>query len=348
MISKVGSIALLGSGETSLAGGRIYESLATRLPSPLHVAVLEIPAGFELNSSQVAGRVGEYLANRLKNYSPLIEVVPARKRGTDFSPDNPEILEPLLRANMIFMGAGSPTYTVRQLSKSLAWDLIRARHRQGAVLLFASAATIAIGARTLPVYEIYKVGEEITCPKGLDIFADFGLSISCIPHWNNTDGGDDLDTSRCYIGLERFNTWCNMLPPGHTTLGLDEHTGLVVDFSEGTCAVSGISSVTLLRECNPEIYPAGRIFSIKELGEIKVPDEPLPSLSAESRTMIDRLNQTKEPEEPPSEIVHLLELRQHARVVGNWVESDSLRQRIIDLGWSIQDTRDGQIVKPSR
>jgi len=52
---------LLGSGETSLAGGRVFESLARVLPTPLRVVVLETPAGFEPNSAQVAGHVADFL-----------------------------------------------------------------------------------------------------------------------------------------------------------------------------------------------------------------------------------------------------------------------------------------------
>ena len=78
----LGQIAFLGSGETSLAGGRIFESLARRLSTPLRIAILETTAGFELNSNQVAGRVADFLKTRLQNYKPVIDVVPARKRGT--------------------------------------------------------------------------------------------------------------------------------------------------------------------------------------------------------------------------------------------------------------------------
>src|SRR5512147_593689 len=203
----IGRIAFLGSGETSLAGGRIFEALARRIPSPLRVAVMETTAGFELNSPQVAGRVLEFLQTRLQNYRPTLDLIPARKKGTEFGPDNAEILKPLLTANMIFMGPGSPSYAVRQLKDTLAWDIIRARHRLGATLIFASAATISISAHALPVYEIYKVGQDVHAVDGLNLFADFGLHISFIPHWNNTDGGVDLDTSRCFIGMDRFNEW---------------------------------------------------------------------------------------------------------------------------------------------
>lgn len=344
MKKNYGPIALLGSGETSLAGGRIFEALAARLPSPLHVCVMETPAGFELNSAQVAGKVAEYLRIRLQNFNPQVEIVPARKRNTPFSPDDPVILEPLLRADLIFMGAGSPTYAVQQLRGSLAWDLLRARHRQGAALVFASAAAIAVGVRTIPVYEIYKVGEEISCPDGLNLFSDLGLCLSCVPHWNNTEGGDDLDTSRCYIGMDRFSAWCSLLPSGHTTLGLDEHTGILIDFSGGTCTISGVSSVTLLRQCNPQIFPAGSTFPISELGDARYPDDPFSGLSEHARQMITSYVPPKRSFEPPGEVVRLMKLREEARNNDDWAGSDSLRQKIIALGWTVQDTKDGQKV----
>src|ERR1700690_3409005 len=181
----LGQIAFLGSGETSMAGGRIFENLPRALPQPLRIPILETPAGFELNSHQVAGRVGEFMKTRLQNYTPTIDVIPARKRGTPFSPDEPAILKSLLYANFIFMGPGSPTYAIRQLQGSLAWDIVRARQRLGATLVFASAATIAVGGFGVPVYEIYKVGLDVHIVPGLDFFADFATPLSIVPHWNN-------------------------------------------------------------------------------------------------------------------------------------------------------------------
>jgi hypothetical protein len=110
--------------------------------------------------------------------------------------------------------------------------LVRARHRLGASIVFASAATIAISGHAIPVYEIFKVGQDVHAVPGLDFFADFAASLSFVPHWNNTDGGADVDTSRCFLGMDRFNEWCKLLPEGHTTLGLDEHTGVILDFQK--------------------------------------------------------------------------------------------------------------------
>ena len=260
----LGRIAFLGSGETSLAGGRIFETLAREINGPLRIALIETPAGFELNSAQVVARVGDFMKTRLQNYKPVVDVIAARKKDSDFSPDDPEIVRPLLHANMIFMGPGSPTYAIRQLKDTLTWDVIRARHRLGATLIFASAATISIGAHALPVYEIYKVGQDVHIVDGLNLFADFGLHVSFIPHWNNAEGGVDLDTSRCFIGMDRFAEWCGLVPPENETIGLDEHTGLIIDFESGLCEVSGVSSVSLVRECNPEMFPSGSKFPLSE------------------------------------------------------------------------------------
>jgi hypothetical protein len=337
-----GPIALLGSGETSLAGGRIFEAIARRFPPPVRIAILETPAGFELNSPKVAGRVGDFMNERLQNFNPIIDIIPARKRGTPFSPDNPQILQPLLDADIIFMGPGSPTYAVRQLKGSLAWELVRARHRLGTALVFASAAVIAVGAYSLPVYEIYKVGQDVNLVQGLDLFADMNLPLSIIPHWNNTDGGDDVDTSRCFIGIDRCKQWCDLLPPGNTTVGLDEHTGVIIDFAKGICSVSGIGSVTLLRAWYPEFFPAGAEFPLSELGEFGWPESPEAGISAIAWEMANCAERVIRPGEAPAEVVCMAEARQQARLRQDWVNADAFRQKMAALGWWVQDTPEGQ------
>ena len=338
---KLGQIAFLGSGETSLAGGRIFESLARRLPQPLRIAILETPAGFELNADQVAGRVGDFLKTRLQNYRPIVDAIPARKRGTEFSPDNPDILKPLLYADMIFMGPGSPTYATRQLKDSLAWDLVRVRHRLGATLVFASAATVAVGAWAIPVYEIYKVGEDVHAKPGLNFFADFGVTLSFVPHWNNAEGGLDLDTSRCFIGMERFAEWCDLLPPENTIVGLDEHTGIIMDFESGMCEINGVSSVSLVRKCDPIIHPAGVKFPLSEIGDLRTPGPIQNGISPQAWEMAVNAP-SLEDDTPPDEVVALADQRLAARARKDFAASDRLRNQIIASGWQVQDTKEGQ------
>lgn len=337
----LGRIAFLGSGETSLAGGRIFETLARLLPQPLRIAILETPAGFELNASLVAGRVGDFLKTRLGNYKPVIDLVPARKKGTEFSPDNPEILKPLLQANMIFMGPGSPSYMSRQLKDTLAWEIIRARHRQGATLVFASAATISVGQWVLPVYEIYKVGEDVHVKDGLGFFSDFGMHVSFVPHWNNAEGGVDLDTSRCFVGMERFEQWRGLTPNDNIIVGLDEHSGIIMDCEKGICDVHGVSSVSVIKHDSSGMYPAGSNFSLSELGTCTPPDPIESGLRPDVLELI-RSTYTSENNGPPGEVLALLEKRRKARANKDFSSSDSLRDEIAALGWRIKDTKEGQ------
>ena len=69
---------------------------------PASHRILETPAGFELNSDRVAGRVADFLQARLQNYRPDVAVVPARRRDTPFSPQDSGVTEPLLHADLIF------------------------------------------------------------------------------------------------------------------------------------------------------------------------------------------------------------------------------------------------------
>lgn len=337
----LGRIAFLGSGETSLAGGRIFETLARLLPQPPRIAILETPAGFELNASLVAGRVGDFLKTRLGNYKPIIDLIPARKKGTELSPDNPEILKPLLQANMIFMGPGSPSYMSRQLKDTLAWEIIRARHRQGATLVFASAATISVGQWALPVYEIYKVGDDVHVKDGLGFFSDFGMHVSFVPHWNNAEGGVDLDTSRCFIGMERFEQWRRLTPKENIIVGLDEHSGIIMDCEKGICDVHGVSSVSVIKHNSSEMYPAGSNFSLDELGTC-TPPEPIESGLRPEVLELIRTAHALEDNNPPEEVLALLEKRKEARANKDFSASDSLRDEIAALGWRIKDTKEGQ------
>jgi cyanophycinase-like exopeptidase len=343
--STPGLIALLGSGETAPASGAVYELLAQRVGSPLHVAVLETPAGFQPNSALVAGKVADFLQVRLQNYRPTLEVLPARQRYTAFSPDDPATTEGLRRANLIFLGPGSPTYTARQLGGSLAWQRLIARQRHGAALVAASAAAIALGAFTLPVYEIYKVGLELHWQPGLNLFAPYGLQLLIVPHWNNSEGGAELDTSRCYMGQARFARLLAMLPPGLCTVGIDEHTGLVFDLAAAQCRVLGRGGVTLLRNGQEQHFPRNSSFAMHELGPFRMPplDEGLPAEVWQA--MADGPAAEPAPPVAPPEVLALAEARQAARERRDWGAADAARNQLAALGWHVRDTPDGPVVE---
>ncbi len=349
--SNPGPIVLFGSGETSPSGRKIFDAIFSRLAATnpraaaLKVAILETPAGFELNSAQVAGRVGDFISQRLQNFNPQVKLVPARRRGTPFSPDNEAILAPLIDADLIFMGPGSPSYAVRQLDNSLAWQYLLVRHRLGAGLALASAATIAISACALPVYEIYKVGEEIHWKAGLDLLGAFGLPVVFVPHWNNTEGGEDLDTSRCFMGRERFEPLLGMLPGGQTVVGIDEKTGLLIDFDARLGTVLGSGSVTLIREDQEKRYPSGESFDLEELGEYRLPEAGAGIAPGVWQAVLEQASQRDHSNGPPKEVRELVVTREDARRRKAWAEADDLRQRIASMGWQVKDTPEGPVLE---
>src|SRR5262249_27746620 len=131
-----------------------------------------------------------------------------------------------------------------QLSDSLAWQIVRARHRMGAALVLASAAAIATSAFALPVYEIYKVGQDLHWQPGLDLLAPFGGRVAVVPHWNNREGGADLDTSHDYVALVNFERLPAMPPEDVDVLGTDDHTAVFLDFRQDKVLVLGQGGMT--------------------------------------------------------------------------------------------------------
>ena len=343
-----GLIVLFGSGEIAPTGRKVHAWVMDRLPSPIRVAILETPAGFQPNSELVAGKMAEFVSRRLQNYHPQVTVIPARKRGTPFSPDEPEIVAPLLQSNYIFWGPGSPSYAVRQLEGSLAWHLMVARHRLGAAMVMASAAAIAGGSYTLPVYEIYKVGEDLHWVEGLDLFGAYGLSLAIVSHWDNKEGGAELDTRCGLMGRDRFERLRGMLPGDVTVVGIDEHTALVMDLEAGQCQVMGRSTVTLLRGDRETQFPAGQGFHLTELGPFEL---PTPQLGIPQDVWEQVLAGQSELQEtptcdPPPEVLALVEEREAARGQSDWATSDELRKRIAEQGWEVRDTPAGPELMP--
>lgn len=348
MTTQPGFVILLGSGETAPSIRKVYDWLFSQLaPSP-RVSVLETPAGFEPNSAKVAQRVADFFDHNLRNYRPQTTVIPARQRHTPFSPDDPAIVAPLLHADVIFMGPGSPTYAVRQLQDTLAWHTLVARHRLGASLILASATTIAFSAHALPVYEIYKVGEELHWHLGLDFFGLYGLSLVLVPHWNNAEGGVELDTSRCYMGQARFEKLLALLPPRQTVVGIDEHTALVLDLAGQSGTVMGKGAVTLLRGPERRQFAAGQQFEITQLGPFHSPPPETivpPEIWASVQQASVKLQLPAQPAEPPAAGLALVQQRQSARQRQDWLAADELRDQIAALGWTVKDTPAGPVLE---
>ena len=337
-----GLVVLFGSGEIAPSAQPIYDHVMRTLKRPIRVAILETPAGFQENSADVAGDVADYIEQHLQNYKPETAVVAARKKNTPYSPDDPDIVSPLLTSDLIFIGPGSPTYAARQLRDSLAWQLVQARHRQGKAIVLASAATIASSAWSVPVYEIYKVGDDVHWKPGLDFWRPFGLSLVFVPHWDNNDGGEKHDTSRCFMGKARFAEMLKLLPADATIVGIDEHTALCLDVAaDEICGIIGRGGVTIIRDGQQSRFVSGESFPFAALGDIRLPDKSVGIPDIVWKMIEDAVSGLAKEDEEPEAVVTMAESRREARANRDWATADRLRDEIQALGWLVRDTADG-------
>jgi hypothetical protein len=254
------------------------------------------------------------------------------------------VVAPLLKANYLVLGPGSPTYAAKQLGGSLAWQAILARHRLGAPLILASAAAIAASAHALPVYEIYKVGEELGWKAGLNLLGPFGRKVAIVPHWNNHEGGEELDTSHSFMGLERFERLLELLPPEVDVVGIDEHTALMLDFATGMAVVFGRGGASWLHAGSTTRLTARAPVALEALGLTPRPNsrEDIPQVVWDAACSADV--SSSPPREPPEPVRALVSARAQARANGDWGLSDHLRQEIAAAGWQVRDTPEGPLV----
>ena len=241
MSTATGRIVLMGSGELTATMVEVHKKMLARLPHPPNAVFLDTPAGFQLNVEEISRKAVEYF--RVHVQKPL--AVAGYKSADNTTAFEAETAYDLLRnAHFVLVGPGSPTYAVRHLQKTPIPQILNSVIQSGGCLVAASAAALTMGRQTLPVYEIYKVGQEIHWIEGLDILAQFGFNLVVVPHWNNAEGGTH-DTRFCYMGESRFRKLEALLPEDTTILGIDEHTACIIDLHSQRIDIQGIGDVTI-------------------------------------------------------------------------------------------------------
>lgn len=233
----------MGSGELTATMVEVHKELLNDLNESPRAVFIDTPAGFQLNVDQLSQRALEYFKSRVQH---AMSVVSFKSHETTTPYAAEKAFHTLREADFILIGPGSPTYAVRQWQQTPIPEIITRRVAEGACLVAASAAALTVGRFTLPVYEIYKVGETLHWIDGMDILGKFGFDFVVIPHWNNAEGGTH-DTRFCYMGEPRFNALASDLPPDVSILGLDEHTACIIDLAREEITIRGIGSVTLRR-----------------------------------------------------------------------------------------------------
>jgi hypothetical protein len=181
-----------------------------------------------------------------------------------------QTFQKLRESYFILIGPGSPTYAVRQWQQTPIPKILTKRVEEGGCLVAASAAALTVGRLTLPVYEIYKVGQDLHWVAGMNILEHFGFNLVVIPHWNNAEGGTH-DTRFCYMGEARLRHLESLMPEDAAIFGLDEHTACLMDLEKDEAIIRGIGSVTLRRGGVERVFQKEERFPLEILrrGEVE-------------------------------------------------------------------------------
>ena len=258
-------LTIMGSGETAPTMVTTHRRLTSLLPTPVKAVVIDTPYGFQENAPELASKAVEYFKTSIN--VDLVVAGLVRLHDTHLAADPVAIergLRALADADYIFAGPGSPTYALRQWAGSSVARIMIDKLTNGGIVTFASAAALTLGKATVPVYEVYKVGQDVQALDGLDILAAIGINAALIPHYDNTEGANH-DTRFCYLGEARLQMFESLLDEDTYVLGVDEHTGLVIDIDAATATVVGNSNVTIRLRSESFVYPTGSVIPLSLL-----------------------------------------------------------------------------------
>jgi cyanophycinase-like exopeptidase len=255
-------LVIMGSGETSPTMVKTHRQVFSRLgPDPVPAVLLDTPFGFQENADDISARAVEYFR---ESVGRTVEVASFRRAQSDDPVERETSLARIGQARWVFAGPGSPTYALRQWAGDEIPQLLADKLRHGGCVTFASAAALTLGVATVPVYEVYKVGTDPEWEAGLGLVAEAGLKAAVIPHYDNAEGGNH-DTRFCYLGERRLRILEEQLPDDAFVLGVDEHTGVVLDLDRGSAEVVGLGQATVRRHGQSSTVPSGSTVPIPAL-----------------------------------------------------------------------------------
>lgn len=257
-------LVIIGSGETAPTLARVHRALIERLgPPPAPAVLIDTPYGFQENADDISGRAVDYFRESVGH---PIGIASFRSSEVDQLTRATAIAR-IREAGYVFSGPGSPSYALHHWAVSEIPRLLGDKLASGGIVAFASAAALTLGVVTVPVYEIYKVGEPPHWLPGLDLLSPLtGLRAAVVPHFDNAEGGNH-DTRYCYLGEQRLVTMERELPAGTFILGVDGHTALVLDLEAGTASVFGLGGATVRAAGRSVVFPAGTTVSLEALRE---------------------------------------------------------------------------------
>jgi hypothetical protein len=357
-----GVLALLGSGETAPGMTKIHRELLEEVVD-LEAVNLDTAYGFQLNVPQMSEKLEDYFATSL-NVKLTTLHFPSYEKATEL--ERVLFKERVRQANYVFAGPGSPTYALAQWEPLHFGDDLLSVLDNGGTLCISSAASLTLGAFTAPIYEIYKVGDQH--PRwhdGLNLLGALGINCVVIPHFDNNEGGN-YDTRFCYLGEPRLLELESQLPDGVATLGVDEHTAVILDFAHDTLSVKGrangywrvngetrtlkngtTTELDVLRSVSTTPRPTAPIVEREGVLAVVLAETAAAGGEAGLKALARLVQMASTGGEgfidPTSLVDGILNARIAARAQGQYELADELRDVIVKAGIDVQDTPSGTV-----
>ncbi len=373
----------MGSGETSPTMVTPHQQILASLGklNSLKLTILDTPFGFQENADDLTDKLIDFFTQSVGATPKAISLRNTSVTGAALG----EAVNSIRESGWLFAGPGSPSYALKvwhELGVSPHFDEVLV---DGTVVL-ASAAALTAGSHTIPVYEMYKVGDEPHWLPGLNLIERHtGMPAAIIPHYDNADGANH-DTRFCYIGERRLRVMESLLPPEVFIIGVDEHTGIRFDLDERTAHVFGRGAMTIRHHGESWTVSSGESATFEEIishtGSTIVLGEPAPLFKVDPHKVeelldagkvsdavdallnLDELDRDTETRaavhslvtrlghiaaSPKVDIMSvvgpyvdaLLQARQAARAGGRWDDADAIRDQLMEMKVTIQDTKDG-------
>lgn len=373
----------MGSGETSPTMVTPHQQILASLGKidRLKLTILDTPFGFQENADDLTEKLNDFFTQSVGATPKAISLRNTFVSGAALG----EAVNSIRESDWLFAGPGSPSYALKvwhELGVSPHFDEVLV---DGTVVL-ASAAALTAGSHTIPVYEMYKVGDEPHWLPGLNLIERHtGMPAAIIPHYDNADGANH-DTRFCYIGERRLRVMESLLPPEVFIIGVDEHTGIRFDLDERTAHVFGRGAMTIRHHGESWTVSSGESATFEEIishtGSTIVLGEPAPLFKVDPHKVeelldagkvsdavdallnLDELDRDTETRaavhslvtrlghiaaSPKVDIMSvigpyvdaLLQARQAARAGGRWDDADAIRDQLMEMKVTIQDTKDG-------
>jgi peptidase E len=373
----------MGSGETSPTMVTPHQQILASLGkvSELKLSIVDTPFGFQENADDLTEKLIDFFAQSVGAKAGVVSLRDSSVAGAALG----EAVNSIRESNWVFAGPGSPSYALKvwqELGVSPHFDEVLA----DGVVVLASAAALTAGSHTIPVYEMYKVGEDPHWLAGLNLIERHtGMPAAIIPHYDNADGANH-DTRFCYIGERRLRVMESLLPQEVFIIGVDEHTGIRFDLDERIAHVFGRGTMTIRHHGESWTVAAGESATFEEIiahtGSSIVQGEPAPLFKVDPHRVeelldagnvtaavdallnLDELDRDTETRaavhslvtrlghiaaSPKVDIMSvvgpyieaLLQARQAARAGGRWDDADAIRDKLMEMKVTIQDSKEG-------